>query len=178
MKAAAKTDWRQTARKVAALVSGVEVPLDRGIKDTVIVLNALGYKTIGSCAGHLDHGTGGPWVHLAVDDADILDTRLRSKRPKVSRVERFWIANRVRHVSNSQLRGLRHLVNDFYKGRRVRPDVKIRVYNPAGGFVILESRGVNNLLWRDLLEPRYSAKNLHAYQAEMKDLTKFLKTKV
>jgi hypothetical protein len=178
MTIAAKVSWRQTARKVAALVSGVEIPLDAGIKDTVIALNALGYKTIGSCEGHLDHGTGGPWVHLAIDEADSLDTKLRSKRSNVSRLERFWISNRVRYVSNSQLRGLRHLVDAFYKGRRVRPDVKIRVYNPAGGFVILESRGVNNLLWKDLLEPRYSTKNLRAYQAEMKALTKFLKSKV
>ena len=178
MSTAAKVSWRQTARKVAALIEGVEIPLDAGIKDTVIALNALGYKTIGSCEGHLDHGTGAPWVHLAVDKADILDSKLRSRHAHGSRLERFWISNRVRHVSNAQLRGLRRLVNEFYRGRRVRADVKLRVYNPAGGFVILESRGVNNLLWKDLLEPRYSAKNLHAYQAEMKALTKFLKQRI
>lgn len=178
MAVASKKAWQAAKAQVDTLIEGVEIPLDQGIKDTVIVLNLLGYKTIGSCQGHLDHGTGGPWLHLSIDDAENLGEKLRGKRKNFTRLERRFISGRVKHVSNAQLRRLRRLVDEFYKGRKVRADVKIRVYNPAGGFAIIESRGVNNLLWRDLLEPRFSAKNLKAYQAEMKALTKFLKTKI
>lgn len=152
--------------------------MDRGIKDMVVALNALGYKTIGSCQGHLDHGTGGPWINILIDEAEELESRLKRGRRRISKVEWLMISRQVRVVTDAQTRQLKELLREFYRDRKVRLDLKIVLFNPGGGLIIMESRGVNTLLWKNLLEPRYSRKLLREYQAEMRALTKFLRTRL
>ncbi len=53
--------------------------VDAGIIETVVVLNLLGMPTTMSCEGHLDHGTGAPWV-------DIEDTNASERSSEVNRL--------------------------------------------------------------------------------------------
>jgi hypothetical protein len=177
MKIAAKPR-RQAAKQVAVILDGVEISLDKGIKDTVIALNALGYRTIGSCEGHLDHGTGGPWVNIMVDRAEDLETKLKRGRRRISKVEWLRISKQVKEVTDQELKELKAHLKSFYKNRKTRLDLKLALFNPGGGLVIVESRGVNTLLWKNLLEPRYSKKLLRDYQTEMDAFTKFLKKRL
>ncbi len=48
--------WEAMAAEVARLVDGLGVPVDEGIRDTVIALRLLGIETVSSCEGHLDYG--------------------------------------------------------------------------------------------------------------------------
>ena len=38
--------------------------IETGIKESVIALWALGFKTSASCQGHLDHGRLAPWIDI------------------------------------------------------------------------------------------------------------------
>jgi len=178
MKVADTQGWQQAVREVDRLVDKLGTPMDAGIKDAVVTLKLLGYKTIGSCQGHLDHGTGGPWIHLLIDEAEDLEKRLVRRRKNIPPLEAVLIRRQVKSVANKHLQPLRRLLTEFYATRKVRLDLKISVYNPGGGFVVIESRGVNALLWKNLLEPRYSEKLLTDYQSEMSALTSFLRTKL
>lgn len=54
--------WDKLVYKVVSWTDGLGYPIDLGIKDTLIVLNLLGFTTSQSCEGHLDHGCANPWV--------------------------------------------------------------------------------------------------------------------
>ncbi len=64
--------WQAMAAEVAGLVDGLGVPVDDGIRDTVIALRLLGIETVFSCEGHLDYGFPCPWVDVAARDAPAL----------------------------------------------------------------------------------------------------------
>ncbi len=44
--------WDKQAEEVDSWTDGLGYPIDQGIKDTVIVLNILGFTTRQSCEGH------------------------------------------------------------------------------------------------------------------------------
>lgn len=66
--------WDQLAEEVNLWVDGVGGTIDKGIKDTVIVLNLLGLTTRQSCEGHFDWGCPYPWVDFVINqpEAEIL----------------------------------------------------------------------------------------------------------
>jgi len=167
--------WQKISKEVDGLHDSLGRPVDSGIKDLVVVLRILGYKTIGSCEGHIDHGTGGPWVTIMIDEAEELETRLRGERRSTSSRQWLKATKPVREIVDKHLLPLEKLLKDFYKTRQPKADLKIELYNPGGGLVILESRGLNTSIWQKLLEPKYNLRKLRAYQAEMQALTNFLK---
>lgn len=54
-------------------VDGLGRPIDKGIRETIVFLWALGFRTSASCEGHLDHGFPYPWVDFSV--AELYDFR-------------------------------------------------------------------------------------------------------
>ncbi|MDD5566758.1 MAG: hypothetical protein PHH01_01040 [Patescibacteria group bacterium] len=56
--------WKKTATVVDQVIDAEKEPIDRGIKETVIALNVHNINTSGSCEGHINHGTGTPWVQI------------------------------------------------------------------------------------------------------------------
>jgi hypothetical protein len=58
-------------QKVASWGDGLGLGIDPGIKKAVIVLNLLGFKTEGSCQGHIDWGLPYPWIDFNTQDEEI-----------------------------------------------------------------------------------------------------------
>src|SRR5260370_29918875 len=56
--------WDELAKKFSRTTDRLGMPIDAGIFETVVVLNALGIHTMASCEGHLDHGLPCPWVDI------------------------------------------------------------------------------------------------------------------
>jgi len=54
--------------RVDRLVDGLGKHIDKGIKETVIYIDALGFKTSMSCEGHKDWGLPWPWVDITAPD--------------------------------------------------------------------------------------------------------------
>ena len=63
--------WKAMEQEVAGWGDALGLPIDPGIKNTVIVLNLLGFKTSGSCEGHMDWGKAYPWIEFDIDDKKI-----------------------------------------------------------------------------------------------------------
>ena len=62
------TKWQETAAWAQEVTDAIGCPIDAGILDTVIALNALGVHTLASCEGHLDHGIAAPWIDVGAQD--------------------------------------------------------------------------------------------------------------
>lgn len=58
--------WRRASKLIAAIAKHAPIPLDKGIQQTLIVLNALNIQTVESCEGHLDRGLHAPFVMVSV----------------------------------------------------------------------------------------------------------------
>lgn len=58
--------WEIMSAEVDQWIDGAGFPIDKEIKDTVIVLNLMGIETTASCEGHFDHGVLYPWVELQI----------------------------------------------------------------------------------------------------------------
>ncbi|RAQ94635.1 hypothetical protein [Thermogemmatispora tikiterensis] len=54
--------WQEACEALARLTDALGTPIDPGIVETVVLLNLLGFPTVQSCEGHLDHGPPYPWV--------------------------------------------------------------------------------------------------------------------
>ncbi|PJD97235.1 MAG: hypothetical protein CK425_03710 [Parachlamydia sp.] len=64
--------WDNVAKEVDSWVDGLGYPIDQGIKETVIVLNLLGFPTRQSCEGHLNHGEASPWIDFAITQPEFV----------------------------------------------------------------------------------------------------------
>lgn len=58
--------YQKTLQALNKITDKLGMPVDPSIKKTVVLLNLLGFRTTGSCAGHLglDGGSLGPWVDI------------------------------------------------------------------------------------------------------------------
>lgn len=65
--------WDSVAKEVDSWVDGLGYPIDQGIKETVIVLNLLGFPTRQSCEGHLNHGEASPWIDFAITQPEFVN---------------------------------------------------------------------------------------------------------
>lgn len=59
-------EWNKMKSKVDSWGDGLGYPVDRGIKEAVIVWNLLGFPTESSCEGHLGHGEPFSWLRFNV----------------------------------------------------------------------------------------------------------------
>ncbi len=166
--------------------------IDPGIFETVVLLNALGFRTTGSCEGHLHEGSPAPWVDLAVEvppdehkqavealrEADRQETL--GQLPKAERARLHREAQDRFHALDSSyqtiLKRLLTLLTAFYHDRHVPYDqqLTVRWYRSLAGTVNtlrLENQGAE-LLPLESFATRTS--KLRAYQAEMEAFTAFL----
>ncbi len=91
--------WHRMTEAVDRVRDRLGKPVDPGIRDTVAALNLLGFPTSQSCEGHVNargHGLPAPWVDFADAAPADLPGRLRA------------------------------LLDEFYAGRRVPPDLRLR----------------------------------------------------
>ncbi len=58
----AGVSWQEACAAFAQQTDALGTPIDPGIFETVVLLNLLGFPTVQSCEGHLDHGTPYSWV--------------------------------------------------------------------------------------------------------------------
>ncbi len=59
---------KQIRLEVDKTADALGKPIDNGIKETVVFLNALGITTTGSCEGHMKNGLPWPWVDIEDPD--------------------------------------------------------------------------------------------------------------
>lgn len=63
-KANIQQDYTAMYERVSTFTDKLGTSVDSGIFETVVALNLLGFQTLQSCEGHLDHGCSYPWVMI------------------------------------------------------------------------------------------------------------------
>lgn len=177
---------------VAGIADKMGMPVDKGIAETVVMLNLLGFKTRMSCEGHLEWGRAAPWVafdeeapaHLkeAADRAGRKLAQAQSNGNDLSKEEEIHLyqelheAERVlkKHQVGPAIH-LLELLTIFYTDRRVPFDQQLYVFVSTSGICsMLFSHGAEV---QDVLDLPEREERLHRYQEEMSAFTTFLKAR-
>ena len=194
IKTAAETGYERRYREMQATVARMTdklgLPVDAGIVETVVLLNLFGIPTSASCEGHLEHGTGAPWVDIEatgvfaqMEVATRLFQQATLRKQELGRVteevlQLFEWAHSARlelkraHVRVRQR--LFALLIDFYAQRSSPFDQHLIVQSRPDGKSRLESQGAD---MQEVLEPSEREQKLRAYQREMQSFTAFLRTR-
>ncbi|MEO8972199.1 MAG: hypothetical protein ABI406_11450 [Ktedonobacteraceae bacterium] len=163
--------------------------VDAGIIETVVALNLLGMPTTQSCEGHLNHGTGAPWV-------DIEDTNASKRSSEVNRLFQQALrfqqqqtritleTKRLFEEAHEAKRAVKRLhlairqrlltyLSEFYEHRQVPFDIRLVIQSrDTTGRSRLESQGAD---FQETAPLEERCLNLTVYQEEMRRFTAFLK---
>jgi hypothetical protein len=196
--------WNDMAAQVDTWVDGLGMGIDPEIKNTVIVLNLLGFKTDASCQGHIDRGVPAPWVDFTVKDPELdalhkqwvaiiqeidrKESQLKEKYPDLSLREidtssleplwqqRWTMRDQLEKLSRTKIMGLRDLICAFYKKH-----TKHRNYAYDNILFLMEFGSLNFRLislgadWQVTRDEKERQQKLKEYQEEMRLFTNFLK---
>lgn len=197
--AAKKQRWDEMAREVDTWADALGMPIDADIKDTIIVLNLLGFKTDQSCGGHFAWGRLYPWISFATYDAEeqLLLNQAQELSCKIDETEKAVIA---RHPELSVSEALQLELSDessveayhvrnaawdkFQKYRKLR---MAPIYNLLMEFykdganpdTMITCECVYDIAsvggsWQSIRDDATKAAKLKEYQAEMRRFTGFL----
>jgi hypothetical protein len=184
---AKQQQWDHLKRQYERVTDALGKRIDPGILETVVVLNALHMHTTASCEGHLDWGTGAPWIDIAAPGVEEEDrnaseatARAREQRqlkmlPEAEIAQLFVTARALRRAVNLKhlqvRKTLMQYLTLFYQDRQISYDRRLIVYGLVGE-ARLESQGAGLL---PLLTQEERQHKLDEYQGEMMLFTHFLK---
>jgi hypothetical protein len=203
-----KIAWLNKLRKkVDKITDALGMPVDEGIKEAVIIFNAVGLYTSASCEGHLDHGLPAPWIDVEapnepkeryVGENEIYRKVARKYNLKIEELRRgynmdaWWEAIKEaeksgetkeykiwRKENQKLLKKAKKFLNEFYKNRKVDSDVKLKIDIFGNGSFRIHNGGKYYKLVNDLSrkEKREVKKMLEKFREEMNAFTEFLKNK-
>lgn len=156
--------------EVDEVVDGLGQPIDEGIKETVVYLNALGVETSASCEGHLkkldgQNGIPAPWVEIYPESLAFKNEQDADNPEIVARMDKESQALKLQ---------LQKILSEFYEEDNSTPEKSRIVLWPIGYGYRFQSEGVDPV--NDNAE-NGSEEKLMAYRAEMKRFTEFLEKK-
>lgn len=93
------------------------MPIDSGILETVVMLNALGVNTTGSCYGHEDRITGGPYIMFHSSKALTLLKECKQITDRTN-PEYKKLYNQAVVYNAAQIKKVLNLLEGFYEERR------------------------------------------------------------
>jgi hypothetical protein len=180
--------WQDIVQAVSCMQDKLGKPIDAGIRETVVTLNALAISTTASCEGHLDWGTGAPWVdiasthpttHVALTQlsTEALKERERGQKTAAELAVMFDEIHRLRRevkaVHLQERQKLLQYLAAFYEDRHVPFDQRL-IIRPIGtdGKSRLESQGAD---CQEVAPPDTLIQKLQEYQEEMRTFTAYLK---
>lgn len=183
------TRWAEIAKKVDEFRDGLDKPIDIGIRETLIAMNALGFKTRQSCEGHLDWGLAAPWVEIEVEGVESLHEKAMEMFDTASNAqeddhtpydkveELFQEAHRMKAEARKPVlekaRQMMSLLGEFYADYLPPHDQILMVDVYPHGFRV-QNIGIE---LQQIADPETKQRKLQAYKEEMDDFAEFLKSK-
>jgi hypothetical protein len=175
-----KQKWDELAKKFSRYTDRIGMPIDEGIFETVVALNALDIPTSMSCEGQLHHGLPYPWIDVSTpsfvkDDTPETTEILELQRRLIElrrEQEKDLKRQQLRMESETLDLQRRHKVfgylSDFYKQREV----------PFDRIITFEQKRIRSQggAYLPLLIEDERAKKMNEYRDEMRDFTDFLKS--
>lgn len=182
-------NWQTIASQVEQITDRLGKGVDERIKDLVVGLNVHQINTVQSCEGHLDWGTGAPWVDIESSDLGELEQLLRETHKIADESERLHIPpDEVEQLNerattlqrdivqrNLKERGkVMDLLHTFYQDRRVPYERQLSLQSYGLGRTRLESHGA---VLQQIAAPEQKLQKLQEYQEEMTAFARFLRDK-
>src|SRR5690242_12743494 len=97
--------WEDLYQQFSHITDNLGMPIDAGILEPVVALNAVDVHTTASCEGHLDWGTPYPYIHIGSLYAAPLEERMRQaflrQRSAKSQDAREQIAAEMEEIERS-----------------------------------------------------------------------------
>jgi hypothetical protein len=100
--------YQELREQLGNLTDALGMPIDADILDLVVVLNALGFPTSGSCAGHLEAGAT-PYVDLDLSVSQI------DLQEAVHALRQADLQEAVQQLSAAEIQQLRAHANHLYQ---------------------------------------------------------------
>lgn len=196
-----KQQWQNMEKEVASWVDGLGLGIDPGIKNTVIVLNLLGFKTSASCEGHMDRALAYPWVDFETENQEVVALnnqqqdivkRIEEKQSEIQKKypDLSW-GEALRKEESEELNAIYpelHAIND--KIEKLSKVQLVPLKNLLADFyknrsidpdkmITIQERAFLRMYslggdWQIVRDDNERLKKLKEYQQEMKLLTDFL----
>jgi len=182
--------------------------IDERIKETVIMFKANELPTSSSCESHVERGLYTPYVEVSalnepeerfIDENKAFEKvakkyNITIDKVKASKIEEAYV-EAIKECSQNEeteeykkwnkeneklLEKGRNLLEKFYKGRRVDPNIKLQI-NKGVGYFRIHNGGENYQFIIDKErkiseeEKKIREENIEKYRAEMQEFTDFLK---
>jgi hypothetical protein len=154
------------------------MPIDAGILDTVVALNAAGIRTKASCEGHSRRAKAYPWIDIQCPQADALEAEILacldqdSRAGKGRSLKTKDLIHRHRSLLVDEERKLARLLDQFYHVHSMEYDRHLVLVRFIKGECRLQSHGSEYQEYRSASE---RAEKLKEYQDEMGAFASFLK---
>lgn len=164
-------DFEKAKEEVAKLADKLGNPIDPGILDTVAAFRALRINTVGSCEGHLDHATTGPYVMFESPKSGELLKKLHQIPDKMSK-EYKDIFHEASKLNMVEVQKLLPLLDGFYEKRDTPHSRRliIRCFGPTVAKLMAQDADL-----ADILSSEERAHLLAESQLEMMAFTNYLK---
>ena len=159
---------KEIEKRVERIKDAQGKPIEKGIKETDVLLNALGLRTSQSCEGHLEKTySSAPWVEIY--------SRLASTKEGVKTEKIQETKERMEQQNLHFRKKATNLLGMFYQNREVPIEQRlclsdIGIYHAFR----IQSQGAEKL---DNLTKEEQKNKLRRYRQEMQDFTQFLKEK-
>lgn len=172
--------WNTLVEQFSRVTDTLEMPIDPGIFEAVVALNALGIHTTQSCEGHLDRGTFAPWIEFEADEIQGLSRQLARVRQKYrSEHDEIIISEEETAIRQNaaikQLATYSHVLSfleAFYATRNTAYDSRLIIISPSA----MRSRIINQGAdFQRFLSLPQRQERLQAYQQEIQAFGAFLK---
>jgi hypothetical protein len=156
--------WQETLTAVDKITDGLGKGVDKGIRETVAILQLHGFNTTGSCEGHTDWGLPYPWIEITATEPTQPDWRKNENLRDQWKLQN----RRVQHK-------ILPLLQEFYQKHSTAYENQLFINSlvVSGEFRIQSVGGPATEVHR----LRAKKDKLRQYQHEMADFTKFLKNK-
>ena len=163
-------EFTQLKKQIGSATDKFGMPIDPGILETVAALRAHGVHTTGSCEGHSDRITGGPYVMFEAPGVkDIHEARGAIKDRLSPEYKKLYTLATEANIR--QTRKVLELLNGYYAQRAVPVNQRLIVqyFGPTAGKLMCQGAYLAHIL-----APKESAELLEKNRAEMQLFTEYL----
>ena len=157
-----ETRIQDVEKQVDETADNLNMPIDEGIKETVVAFNIWNFPTSASCEGHTEEGIPAPWINVMalnkpeeryVNEEEVYRKTAEKYNISVEDVKRSinhdaWV-EAVKELSKNDeteeyknwykknkdlMEKAEDLLNEFYANREVESSVKLQIRKEAEGF--------------------------------------------
>lgn len=166
--------FTRAKQEVLELADKLGNPIDPGILDTVAAFRVLRINTVGSCEGHADRLTGGPYVMFEALQSGELLQKLQQIADKTSKDYKD-VFHEASKLNMAEVQKLMPLLDGFYEDRNTPHSKRliVRCFGPTVAKLMIQDADL-----AEIMAPEERVHLLSDGQLEMKAFTDYLKQSI